>query len=191
VDFHKRATFYKSAGLPVVHVRALLDVIDLQRHVVPGALGVDGDPTFLAVQAKGNGEKRFQRVPLLAAGGRHIRLATADADVEIPDSLDHLGGNSRSVVPDFDAARVDAYAELGRNVGVLGGVECVVEQFAEDDGGPLVPVMACLRGQALGRHEVEQTGGAEGGAVERGAVRAGPALASGCLFLYHFSNSLV
>src|SRR5277367_2447908 len=100
----------------------------------------------LLVEDVTHGEERLERVSLRASCRADIGLARRDSDAVVAYAANRFLGNSRTVVLDRNraASRRDRKNDSRRNVGLLGGVERVVEQFLDDDKWPIPDIVAGL-----------------------------------------------
>ena len=91
-----------------------------------------------------HGQERLQRVALRAAGRRDIRFAARHPDGVVEDRLDGCRVDPVRVVLDDDLVRFDDHRDGGGNLGLLAGVERVVEQLLGHDQWPVVGRVAGL-----------------------------------------------
>ncbi len=92
----------------------------------------------LAVEHVAHGEDGLERVALRASGRRDIGLAARDPDGVVENRLDGLGVDAAGVVLDDDRVRLDGDRDLGRDFGLLAGVERVVDELLGDHQRPVI-----------------------------------------------------
>src|SRR5688572_26932281 len=110
-------------------MRLLRDPVYAEGYLVPDPLALDHDPTGLAVERERHGDHRLQRVALRAPGRADMGLAARDPDREVEDVLDDISGYSGTVVDEADPGTVDLYLDPRGDVGLLAGIERVVDQL--------------------------------------------------------------
>ena len=170
-------------------LRLVVDVIDTELDAVRDAAGLDdrhaGRVAALApVEHVAHGQDGLQRVALRAAGRRDIGLAAGDPDRVVEDRLDGLGVDPVRVVLDDDPVLFDDHRDVGRDLGLLAGVERVVDQLLGHDQWPVVDRVAGLVLQFALAAELHQPRDGEGDARQL-RLGLGLDLASGPARLCH------
>ncbi len=110
--------------------------------------------------------QRLERIALRATCRRHVCFAAGNPHIEVENRFHGSCRDSRPVVGDRDAIGIDADCNSGGYVGVLAGIERVVDAFLSNHQRPVGHLVPGLRLELLGRAEVEQPAGPEGFAVE-------------------------
>ena len=166
----------------------IADVIDTKLDLMLDAASFDdrhssrvGIAADLAIEHIAHGENGLQRIALRAAGRRDIRLTAGDPDHIIEDRLDGLGVDTARIVLDDDRSRIDDDRDVGRDLGLLAGIERVVHDLLAHDQRPIIDRVPGLILQLTFAAELHQPRDLEG---YTGELRLRP-LASGPLGLCH------
>ena len=146
--------------------RLLPDRIDGELDPVPGAARTHIEDALVAIQDERHGNDGLERIALSAAVGGDIGLPARDAHGEVQDIGDRLRRDAGAVVGDGDPGGVDPDGDLGPDLGLLAGVEGVVDQLLQHDQRPCVGLVPGLRDQLLPATEVQEPAGAERGALQ-------------------------
>ena len=125
--------------------RFVVDVVDPEFDSVFDAAGLDDCHAHrlgiaalaLAIEHVAHRQDRLERVPLRAAGRRHVSLAARHPDRVVQDGLDRAGLDAAGVVLDDDRSGLDGDRDHRGDLGLLTGIERVVDQLLEHHEGPL------------------------------------------------------